>query len=177
METQKIWNNFSDEIYFFILKKVRNKQAANDVFQNSFFKIHKNLEQVKTPESIKAWVFQIVRNEITNYFSQESKYVEQRHNRNPGIPENYEYICCFDRFIDDLPEHYKEVIKLVYIRGIKQTDTAKQLDLSLANVKARIRRAKTILKRNFKECCHYEWDEDGKLIGEPNCSKCEPSHF
>ena len=75
METQKIWKQFNDALYFFILKKVKNENAANDIFQNTFLKIHNNLHQLKEEEKAKAWVFQIARNEIANHFKEESKYI------------------------------------------------------------------------------------------------------
>lgn len=88
-----------------------------------------------------------------------------------GTEKNEAY-CCFDNFINELPLIYKEPIELVYIKGKKQQQVAEILDISLANVKARIRRAKGILKKNFSECCKYEFDKNGSLIGEADCSKC-----
>ncbi|QOW09590.1 sigma-70 family RNA polymerase sigma factor [Kaistella flava (ex Peng et al. 2021)] len=174
METQKIWNNFNNELYFFILKKVKNKEVSNDIFQNTFLKIHENLSQLKNDEKARAWVFQIARNEIANYFNKESVYVENLEDNKENEVEEYQNICCFDKFINDLPEIYKQVIELVYIQGKKQNDIATELDISLENVKARIKRAKDILKKNFNECCKYEFDKNGKLIGESNCSNCKP---
>lgn len=173
METQKIWNRFGEELYFFILKKVKDKNAANDIFQNSFLKIHKNLSKLKKEEKTKAWVFQIARNEIVNHFNKESVYLEQLNTNKETPLEKYQHICCFDKFINDLPKIYREVIELVYIKGHKQKDVAGILDISLENVKARIRRAKDILKKNFNECCKYEFDKNGNLTGESNCSVCK----
>lgn len=173
METQRIFNNFSEQLYFFILKKVRNKDIANDVFQNTFLKIHKNLSKLEKEEKAKAWVFQIARNEVINHFNKESVYVEKS-DVNKGIPlQKYQYICCFDKFINDLPEIYRQVIELIYIKGLKQKDVVKELGISLENVKIRIKRAKDILKKKFNECCKYEFDKKGKLIGESNCSICK----
>jgi RNA polymerase sigma-70 factor (ECF subfamily) len=173
METQNIWKQFNEELYFFILKKVKNEAATNDIFQNTFLKIHKNLHQLNDEEKLKAWVFQIARNEITNYFKQESVYVAVTKETKEIESENYENICCFDKFINDLPLIYKEPIELVYLKGKKQYEVSEILNISLANVKARIRRAKDILKKNFNECCKYQFDKNGSLIGEPNCSKCD----
>ncbi|MFB9057626.1 sigma-70 family RNA polymerase sigma factor [Mariniflexile ostreae] len=172
METQKIWDNFNDELYFFILRKVKDKDVTNDVFQNTFLKIHNNLSNLKKEEKARAWVFQIARNEIFNYFNKESAYVEKLDTNKEISSEKYEHICCFDKFINDLPEIYKQVIELIYIKGQKQKDVAKELEISLENVKVRIIRAKSILKKKFNECCKYELDKNGKLIGESNCSIC-----
>ena len=176
METQNIWDNFNEELYFFILKRVKNKDVTNDIFQNTFFKIHKNLVHLEKKEKARAWVFQIARNEIFNHFNKESIYVDDLNVNREAPLEKYEQICCFDQFIDDLPEIYNQVIELVYIKGLKQKEVAEELGISLENVKARVRRAKDILKKNFNECCQYELDEQGRLRGEANCAQCSPSH-
>ena len=170
--TQEILNGYHDEIYFFILKKVKNKDATNEIFQNSFLKIHKNINQIKELEKVKAWIFQIVRNEIANYFNQKSKYSNQLNVNKTETSNDYQEVCCFDKFINELPDNYKDVIELVYIDGKKQYEAAEILEISLANVKARIRRAKSILKQNFQECCKFTLNKNGDLIGEPNCSCC-----
>lgn len=173
METEKIWKQFNEELYFFILKKVKNESAANDIFQNTFLKIHQNLNQLKEKEKLKAWVFQISRNEINNYFKRESVYLAEADEPTETVAEKYQNICCFDKFINNLPNIYKEPVELVYIKGKKQQEAAEILNISLANVKARIRRAKDILKKNFNECCKYKFDKNGSLIGEPDCSVCK----
>lgn len=173
METQKIWNTFNDELYFFILKKVKDKDATNDIFQNTFLKIHKNLSKLKSEDKVKAWVFQIARNEINNHYNSESIYVEKSQVEKEIPSQIYDHVCCFDTFINDLPKIYKQVIELIYIKGLKQLKVAEELGISLANVKIRIKRAKEILKIKFSECCKYEFNKSGKLIGEPNCSVCK----
>ena len=172
METQKIWNSFNEELYFFILKKVKDRDITNDVFQNTFLKIHKNISKLKNEEKAKAWVFQIARNEINNHFNKESVYSNNLDTNKETLLQKYEHVCCFDKFIDELPKIYKQVIELIYIKGKKQKDTAEELNISLENVKARVKRAKEILKQRFNECCKYEFNKQGKLFGEPNCSVC-----
>lgn len=172
MDTQELFNSLSDSIYFFILKRVKNKHIANDIFQNAFLKIHKNLYQLKEEDKAKAWVFQIVRNEITNYHNKEAAYVSSFSEAQEGDAESYQNVCCFDRFINELPSTYKQAIELVYIDGKKQNEAAEIIGISLANIKARIRRAKAILKENFRACCKYEFDKKGNLVGEPDCGVC-----
>ncbi|GLR17268.1 sigma-70 family RNA polymerase sigma factor [Portibacter lacus] len=172
METQDIWSDFNDELYLFILKRVKDASASNDVFQNTFLKIHKNLSKLRSDKKVKPWIFQIARNEIANHFNKEASQIEAKRS-DAEIPiENYQNICCFDKFINNLPEIYNEVIELVYIKGLKQKEAAASLGISLENVKVRISRAKDLLKQNFSQCCKYEFDKNGKLSGEANCTAC-----
>lgn len=173
METQAIYNSFNEELYFFILKKVKSKSSANDIFQNTFLKIHDNLSTLKDENKAKSWIFQIARNEIVNYIKKESIYVEQRGSIVEESFSKYQDVCCFDKFINELPKIYKETVELVYIEGKKQKEVASTLNISLENVKARIKRAKSILAKRFNECCKYKFNDNGQLIGESNCSTCE----
>ncbi|MGJ1361159.1 sigma-70 family RNA polymerase sigma factor [Sphingobacterium spiritivorum] len=172
METQLIWNEFSKELYFFILKKVNDTSSADDVFQNTFLKVHKNISSMRQNNKVKAWLFQIARNEIINHYNQERTHVEELKDSQETESIPYDNICCFDKFVNNLPYPYREVIEMVYIKGMKQNEAAALLEITLPNVKARIKRAKDLLKNDFNECCKYEFDINGKLIGEPNCATC-----
>ncbi len=78
-----------------------------------------------------------------------------------------------DHFINSLPETYKTTLVNIYVEGKSQNEVAQETGLSLANVKARLRRAKDLLKNNFVQCCKYEIDASGKLKGESKCTICD----
>jgi len=172
MDTLELWKAHSEEVYFFILKRVKETTIANDILQNTFYKAHKNINKLENLDKIRPWIFQISRNEIADYFKREAKYAEKLNDKDEKASGSYQDICCFDRFIEDLPVHYKSVIEMIYIDGKTQVETARLLKISLTNVKARIRRSKSILKQRFKECCKYEIDRNGMLTGEADCAKC-----
>lgn len=156
---------------------MKNENDTNDIFQNTFLKVHHNLSKLKDEDKVKAWVFQIARNEIINHFNNESHYVEAIENNKEILPNIDKEVCCFNSFISDLPKIYRDVIELIYIKGFKQKEVAKKLDISLENVKVRIKRSKSILKENFKTCCKYDLDKHGKLVGEANCAACNTDSY
>ncbi|MFK7900722.1 MAG: sigma-70 family RNA polymerase sigma factor [Cyclobacteriaceae bacterium] len=172
IKTQEVWYTLNGELFLFILKRVKDKDSAGDVFQNTFLKIHKNLSKLKKKEKVRAWAFQIARNEINNHFNKSPLPSREQDIPNEVIEETYQHICCFDKFILELPETQRNVIELVYINGKKQREAAKTLKISLENVKTRISRAKETLKTKFNKCCGYQFDRSGKLVGESNCSTC-----
>lgn len=173
MKTQDVIEQFGDELFFFILKKVKDKEVANDVFQNTFLKIHEKRYQLKNEGKLKSWVFQIARNEMNNYFTSTTFYTDDFKEKETLLAEDFVHICCLDKMINQLPNTYQDAIKLAYIKGKKQNEIAEILHISNANVKARIRRGKAILKQNLHDCCQYEIDEKGRLRGESHCTKCD----
>ncbi|MEM9896191.1 MAG: sigma-70 family RNA polymerase sigma factor [Bacteroidota bacterium] len=173
MNSELLYKKYGQELYFFILKRVRDKHLSNDILQNVFLKVHQRIDQLKDQHKAKAWAFQICRNEIFDFFKNKTVYVKKE--QVEAVQEknvDVENFCCFDRFIEELPGSYKKVIDLTFIEGRKQQEVASQLDMSLANVKARIRRAKEILKEKFSQCCQYQENEKGQLVGTPDCATC-----
>lgn len=172
IETADIWRKHHSEIYFFVLKKVKDEEATREIIQNVFLKIHQNIASLKDRTKVRAWVFTIVRNEIANHYNLAAKTIPIPSYEISSHQDSNQDFCCFDRFVTNLPKQYKEVVQLVYLKGQTQNQAAQVLNISLANVKARIRRAKSLLVHNFNACCKFELNSEGKLIGDSNCSIC-----
>ena len=121
--------------------------VSNEVLQNAFLKIHLNLNTLKDIKKIRPWLLQILRNEIALFFKNKAK--EKRLDGWSPVDDSDVELCCFNRFIENLPEHYREPVEWVYIKGKKQKEAAGELGISLPNVKARLYRAKEILNPNI----------------------------
>jgi RNA polymerase sigma-70 factor (ECF subfamily) len=63
-----LWRELSSNLKTFILKKVGNEHDAEDILQDVFLKIFTNLDQVKDDNRIYAWIYQITRNTINDYY-------------------------------------------------------------------------------------------------------------
>ncbi|MEM9144403.1 MAG: sigma-70 family RNA polymerase sigma factor [Bacteroidota bacterium] len=176
MTTEVIWNTHASSLYFFILKRVGNTATAQDVLQNTFLKTHEHLDSLKNPDKVRPWVFRIARNELADHFKRMEGTVpleKLEHPEESDAGDNQ--FCCFERFLEELPNPYRSVMQRVYLEGKTNADAANELNISLANVKARIRRAKDMMKKRFQECCLYESHESGKLTGESDCAVCDMS--
>ena len=172
MSTEDIWAKYNNELYFFILKRADDYNATNDIFQEVFLKIHEHLSSLRDEKKLRAWIYQIARNEISNYYLKNSKEHNQFEESNESDISDIHGVCCLDKFIQELPTNYKEVIESIYVEGLKQKDVAHKLGISLENVKIRVKRGKDILKNEFKVCCKYDLNENDKLVGSPNCTTC-----
>ena len=177
LNTENVWNAWRNNLYAFIFKRVKDPFIAEDILQEVFLKIHLHLQQLQSIRKLEAWVFQIARNQLKDHFKRQQKELKLFDSPQKNI-DNYqederEWLCCFDPFVESLPEKYKIVIRLIHQQGKKQREVAKLLDISLANVKSRVYRAKEMLKERFIQCCKFTLNDEGKLVGELVCEKCD----
>lgn len=175
--TQDIWNSLRDPLYHFILKRISDQDLAKDLLQEVFIKIHLNLEQLKDSDKLTSWAYQITRNQIAEHFRKNKQSVNLDDPKVDRLATeendfNESPYCCFENFVDELPPRYSEVVSLINIEGKKQQEAADELNLSLANVKSRVHRAKEILKQKFVVCCQYKLNDKGLLVGEQDCQRC-----
>src|SRR5690606_30452032 len=115
MEKGQVWDKYKDEIFFFILKKTGNNNAAKDISQSVFLKVHCHYNVLRNKQKLRSWVFQIARNEIIDYYKNETRYVEIQNEEKRNFVEAYDDVCCLNFFMNSLPSPYKEAIHLVYV--------------------------------------------------------------
>ncbi len=172
MNSEDILLKYHKELYNFILKKVQNEFIAEEIFQNSFIKIHQNLDKLSHESKARAWSYAIVRNEIINALNQHKTCYDEIKDENIFVSNDQIDVCCLSRFISRLPDIYKNILIKIYVEGKSQKEVAEENCISLSNVKVRLKRAKGILISNFVDCCRYEIDSKGKLRGESRCQIC-----
>jgi len=176
--TTEIWEAFSNQLLNFIRSKVSNKEDAYDLLQDIFIKIHTQLDRLKDEQKVEAWVYQISRYTIQDYYRAHYR-VSEKVNESatnwqamPDENEAYQQVsyCCWGPFVEQLPEKYKTVFELS-LQGHKQAVIAQKLNTSLSNVKMRMQRAKEMLKKEFISCCGYHLGNNGKLQGDQDCQR------
>lgn len=178
-DTEQIWDSLRESLFYFILKRVNDEETSRDILQEVFIKIHLNLHQLNDESKLKAWAFQITRNQVAQHFKsakKESVLTELKENQLSefSISDEIDF-CCFENLIDELPDKYSKVLSLINVEGKKQKEAASLLHLSLPNIKSRVHRAKEMLKQKFIDCCQFSLNEKGLLIGEQDCQRCGSS--
>ena len=72
-----------------------------------------------------------------------------------------------------LPERYRVPLLLSELEGLPQKEVAKRLGLSLSAAKSRVQRGRERLKDIFSECCRFEIDGRGSVMGyQPRKDGC-----
>ena len=59
MNLTTLWQNLYVPLRSFILSRVKDEDAANDILQEVFIKMQLNIGQLRNPQKINAWIYQI----------------------------------------------------------------------------------------------------------------------
>ena len=64
----RIYDEFADKLYRFIFFRVGHREIAEDVLSDTFVKSWQKIHQINSPKSLSAWLYQIARNNIIDYY-------------------------------------------------------------------------------------------------------------
>lgn len=172
--TENIWNNFHDELFNFIQKRIRNKEITNDILQDVFVKIHTKINSLKEEDKLKSWVYQITRNSVLDHF-RKSKQIDSIEKDFPEEIEsqtfNNELTKCLIPFVKQLSPDFEEAIRKTDLGKLSQKEFAEEIGISYSGAKSRVQRARQELKELFSDCCEINTDKYGNIIEHKVCKK------
>lgn len=175
MEVQEIWAAFNVELRQFVRNKVKDDGLADDIMQEIFEKVIRNIKRLNEVENIQEYLYKVARNTVIDSFRsrklrlKESAPVEQVANfeMDDSAAESLNSIisqCCVLPFINKLPEKYRDALIASEIENQSQKQLAEKLDISYSGAKSRVQRGREKLKDLLQDCCNFEHDSYGNLI-------------
>lgn len=175
----ELWRRFDGRLRSFILQRINSRDVAEDIVQDIYLKIHTSIGSLRNPERIESWLFQIARNSIADYYRKRRPQIglneeiaDKEEDREEAEFES-ELRLMTRRMIDRLPSIYREALSAIELRGMSQSDAARETGVSLPGMKSRVQRARRMLKAMLLDCCHFELDRRGRIIDyAPHCTRC-----
>src|SRR5210317_298781 len=80
MDFWKIYDQYYDSVRKFILAYVKDEWVADDLIQETFIKVQKNLNSVKDPAKLSSWVFRIAYNHCHDHYRQSKRASQNQRN-------------------------------------------------------------------------------------------------
>ncbi len=140
-------------IYSFVYKNIGNPEAAEDITQETFVKVWKNLKKFKQDKSFKTWIFFIAKNASIDFLLKKKLIVPLDLNEPIDCeisPEQKAYNKSKENFLTtvltQLSPKYKEVLVLRYQNNFTFRKIAEQLGKPINTVKSWHRRGLANLK-------------------------------
>ena len=126
-------------IYQYLYARVGNRPDAEDLASEVFMKaIGSMRSDVSTPE-LRAWLYRVAQTTLADhwrqFYAEATTDLEDDIQRDAQRPENQEAAGRVETLLSTLPENYRRVLELRFLRGYSVRETARELGLSEANVK------------------------------------------
>ena len=139
----------SKMVYRLAYSQMKDKDDADDVFQDVFFRYVRKKPQFESKEHQRAWFIRVTVNCCKSMHSSSWR------KRTVPLNESMEYITeeqgdlLYE--LQKLPKKYRAVIHLHYYEGMSVEDISKAIGKSPSAVKMRLLRARKMLKSFLKE--------------------------
>ena len=157
----EMYDRHADHIYRFVLLKVSNKDLAWDITQECFLKVwqyHKDSDS--GIKNYRAFIFSIARNLIIDYWRRKDKTatidleevafaLEDAGNLHEETSIKHETLELME-FINQLPEHQKEILLLRYVEDLPFSEIAKIIGKSAVSARVEAHRAVKKIKKLTK---------------------------
>lgn len=145
-----------------------NHQDAEDLMQDCYVAAYTHLSTFEGRSSYKTWISRIMINRCLyklkyGYFKNEvpseqvrevnnqPMHISSNENQTEDVLVNRELAIVLEKSVQNIPEMYRMVFVLREIQGFSIAETAELLDITTINVKVRLNRAKTLLRREIEQ--------------------------
>jgi RNA polymerase sigma-70 factor, ECF subfamily len=168
------WNNVQNELKGFVYKRVKDKALTEDIVHDVFLKVQAKIHQVKESDKLFGWIYQITRNTITDHFRQNTRTINPKDIDWESSPPNFNDCVTntINELIPTLPDKYRIPLEMTELQNMSQLEVAEKLNLNYTTAKARVQRARQMLREKMQEILVVKTDGYGNVILCKNRKPC-----
>ena len=180
--TETVYEQMGDDLRRYLRRRLPDEHAAEDVLQDVFVRVHNGLASLDDERALAGWLYQIATNRVADFYRQRARPLPETSTVNESDDEEEDerlrealrqtVAGWIITAIEELPEKYREAVRLAEIEGLKQAEIAEQLGLSLSGAKSRIQRGRRLVRDSLLQCCHFHVDERGRVFDVEPRPRC-----
>lgn len=146
----EVIEKYADMVYRLAFSRVKNKNDADDIFQEVFLRYIKKEREFETEEHRKAWLIRVTINCSNSFFTSAwSQKVVPMAETEPTPFETPEELGLHELLME-LPVKYRTVLHLFYYEDLPINEISRVLKRKPATVKTQLMRARQMLKERLK---------------------------
>ncbi|HZY82494.1 MAG TPA: RNA polymerase sigma factor [Cyclobacteriaceae bacterium] len=145
--------DFTRNVYRFVFKSVRDKEATEDIVQDCFMKLWQNRTQVDASKA-RGWLFTVAHHAMINYLKIQNRnttldHVELKAAAAAKLPD-FDLKEIIERSLLDLPPLQRSIILLRDLEGYNYKEIGEILQLGESQVKVYLFRGRKKIKDSIK---------------------------
>ena len=152
---------FQQPIYYHVRQMVYKHEDANDVTQEVFIKVFRNLDKFKGESKLFTWIYRIATNESLNFIKKKARkdnvsyedvaYEMARNLEADAYFDGDAAMLKLEQAVAQLPEKQQIVFKMKYFEEMKYEEIAEILGISPVSSRTLVHRGKKKLQEKLKD--------------------------
>lgn len=169
LDVARLVVEYHQAVYRYAYRLTGSVPDAEDLTQQVFLKAQQSLGQVRSVESVRSWLFAILRNAFLKSCQKRRPVLAGNLQLNiDTIPEKCPDELAIDQerlqaAIAELAPGYRVVLTMFYYEDCSYREIAERLDLPMGTVMSRLARAKGHLRRRLFESEGHVVDESQEI--------------
>ena len=137
MDFDNIYEEYFDRVYYKVLSVVKNDDDAEDICQETFISVYKNLSKFREESNIYTWIYRIAINKTYDFFKKR-KLEFEINDEVLSLPEdvNFDTKVILQEKLKLISDKEREIVILKDIYGYKLKEIAEMKDMNLSTVKS-----------------------------------------
>lgn len=146
LSCREIVEEYGDMVYRITLSRVKNSADAEDIYQEVFIALIKNIDTIENEKHLKYWLIRITLNKCKNHFK---LFWNKMVDKTSTFEFNQSYEIELNEIrelVKSLPNKYRDVVYLHYYEGYSVKEIADILNIKEGTIKSRLFKARNLLK-------------------------------
>ncbi|WP_035119598.1 RNA polymerase sigma factor SigW [Cohnella panacarvi] len=159
---------YKDKLYHLAYRMTSNRQEAEDVVQETFLRVYKNLDRYDENQKFSTWIYRIATNLcIDRLRKRRAVYSLDAESTDHDGLDGYSMMPSDERTpeteliltetqklirdaIETLPVKYKSIMILRYLQDLSLQEISDVLDIPVTTVKTRVHRGREFLRKKLE---------------------------
>jgi RNA polymerase sigma-70 factor (ECF subfamily) len=158
MEFQETYEQTKDMVYRLVWRMIKNKTEADDITQEVFIKVYKNLDKFDPSQAkLTTWVYQIALNHTLNYIKR-GKWLRDHwdkvvdwYDRDPVPAPEVTEPSYIEELLGKVPADFRTCVVLKDLEELSYEEIADHLKIPVGTVRSRISRGREMLKKLYEK--------------------------
>ncbi|SEJ26620.1 RNA polymerase sigma-70 factor, ECF subfamily [Dyadobacter koreensis] len=143
------------------IRYARTRSEGEDIFQEAFIKVFRNITEIREVESVDSWVKSVVIRTAINYYNRTTRQqlLHEDLTHSDIILQSEDYESIIDRMetelvidiISQLPDGYRMIVNLYLIDGYTHAEIAALLSITDGTVRSQYHRARNVLMKKLQK--------------------------
>lgn len=140
---------YQSRIIFFARRYVRSEDLAEEVAQDSFYKVYRAIDRVDPKRKFSTYLFEIAKNTAISYLRKTKQELPLSEELAALETDSVAEKIDVQMALASLPKEDKKVVELYYFSGLSYEEIARQLKIPINTMRTKLRRAREKLRKKL----------------------------